>query len=222
MTVVYRLGGSLLSRSDLPDRMRALVRRSPDQQPLFVVGGGAAADIVRSWDREHHLGDETAHRLALEAMRLNEGLLAALLPEARRIATRAEAHAAWASAAWPVLRADTFLDTEENRLQRSGDMTFSHALPHTWDVTSDSLAAWIAARWPADALVLIKSIACPDESDPSVWGEVGAVDRQFSNLIPSLSRLGWVNLRETTPEVCWCANRPRMRRFPQTTPGGPT
>ncbi len=33
------------------------------------------------------------------------------------------------------------------------------ALPHSWDVTSDSIAAWVAARVGARRLVLIKPVA---------------------------------------------------------------
>lgn len=227
MTVVYRLGGSLLTLRSLGKRVRSLVRRWPNRRPLFVVGGGTAADIVRCWDQQHHLGDETAHRLALQAMRINEALLVELLPETRLIATRDEAQQVWASSGWPVLCADAFMGSEEDRVQRAGRATVPDLLPHTWDVTSDSLAAWIALRWPADGLVLIKSIRRPAHNDPSAWSEIGAVDRYFPNLAPSLSRLGWVNLRDKNPEVTWCVNHSDRRQSvgmlsPQTLPEPPT
>jgi len=211
----------------LGKKVRSLVRHYPNRRPLFVVGGGDAADIVRYWDQRHGLGDETAHRLALKAMRINEALLTELLPETRLVATRDEAHEVWASSGWPVLCADSFIESEEDRIQRAGGATVRDLLPHTWDVTSDSLAAWIALQWPADGLVLIKSMPRPVENNPCVWSENGAVDRYFSNLVPSLSRLGWVDLRDKNPRLTWCLNhldrqRPAGTMSPQTLPGQPT
>jgi len=227
MTLVYRLGGSLFTLHNLGRRIRSVLRRHPNRQPLFVVGGGAAADIVRHWDQQHRFGDETAHRLALKAMRINEALLTELLPEARLIATRDEAQQVWAASGWPVLCADAFMESEEDRIQQAGEAAVRELLPHTWDVTSDSLAAWITLRWPADGLVLMKSIPLPAGNDPCEWSETGAVDRYFSNLVPSLSRLGWVNLRDENLEVTWCVNRPDRRErlgtmSPQMLPEQPT
>jgi hypothetical protein len=39
---------------------------------------------------------------------------------------------------------------------RAGD-----PLPHTWDVTSDSIAAWVAGTIGADRLVVVKSPGAP-------------------------------------------------------------
>jgi hypothetical protein len=48
-------------------------------------------------------------------------------------------------------------------------------LPHTWDVTSDSIAAWVAGAVGASELLLIKA---PGASGPSV------VDRHFPQALP--------------------------------------
>ncbi|MBW3540464.1 MAG: hypothetical protein KY476_09345 [Planctomycetes bacterium] len=50
--VVYKLGGSLLTLPGFEQRLeRLLASRPEDERPLVVVGGGAAADVVREWDR---------------------------------------------------------------------------------------------------------------------------------------------------------------------------
>ena len=60
--VVYKLGGSLLSCVDLATRLRAVLEQRPDDRSLIVVGGGAAADVVRDWSRIHGLS-EAVHEL---------------------------------------------------------------------------------------------------------------------------------------------------------------
>ena len=70
LVVIYKVGGSLLELPDLPRRLQDVVR--PDVCPLFVIGGGRTADLVREWDRLHQLGEERSHGLALKAMQLNE------------------------------------------------------------------------------------------------------------------------------------------------------
>jgi len=49
---------------------------------VLVPGGGATADVVRAWDRQHRLGEETAHWLALRSMTFNAHFLKAILPGA--------------------------------------------------------------------------------------------------------------------------------------------
>ncbi|MFN0199054.1 MAG: hypothetical protein ACKVT0_20080, partial [Planctomycetaceae bacterium] len=69
--VVFKLGGSLLELPDLGIRVNHLLRfyqqshRPVSLQPLIVVGGGRITDVIRDWDRVHHLGDVSAHELAM-------------------------------------------------------------------------------------------------------------------------------------------------------------
>ncbi len=55
-------------------------------------------------------------------------------------------------------------------------------LPHSWDVTSDSIAAWVAGRVGARALALVKAeVASEGGSDSNVNGYV---DPYFASAIP--------------------------------------
>jgi aspartokinase-like uncharacterized kinase len=159
-------------------RLEALLRSEPGR-PLLVSGGGGAADVVREWDRVHRLGDERAHRLAVKSLRLGEAFLADGLAGAVIAESRADAAAAWAAGRVPVLCAGRFLDAEEP--------TAAEPLPRCWDVTSDSIAAWVSARWPAD-LVLLKS------TTPDAAAEL-FVDPYFVKLIGRVRRAEWIDLR---------------------------
>ncbi|HEX6984384.1 MAG TPA: hypothetical protein VF170_03355, partial [Planctomycetaceae bacterium] len=144
---VYKVGGSLFDWPELFGRLAALLASEPGR-PLLVSGGGAAADVVRDWDRVHRLGERRAHRLAVTSLRLGEAFLADGLPGGTVVTSRDEAAAAWSAGRLPVLNVETFLTDEE--------AAGAEPLPASWDVTSDSIAAWVAWRWPAD-LVLLKS-----------------------------------------------------------------
>ena len=195
MTItVYQLGGSLLSLPGLAFRVRELLAQHSlaqhsDRRPLLLVGGGPTTDIVRGWDRLHRLGEERSHWLALRSLMLNEALLLELMPETRLITSRNEAKDAWSSAQLPLVCAHGFLRAEEART--------NSPLPHTWDVTSDSIAAWITLHWPADQLILLKSVSQPVDDDPQGTGIASPVDPYFQQLVPQLPNIGWVNIRNS-------------------------
>ena len=193
---VYKVGGSLFGLRDLSGRLVSLLRSRPAERPLLVAGGGQAANLVREWDRTHHLGQEKAHWLALDAMSLNALFLSRLLPGGRVVRSRDEAQRAWSEGQIPVLNAAAFLRAHES----SG----SEMLPHSWDVTSDSIAAFAAIHWPAERLVLLKSISQP----VSPAGQTDAVDAYFKTLAPRMAHVDWCNLRTQTPAVeTWLRHR---------------
>jgi 5-(aminomethyl)-3-furanmethanol phosphate kinase len=200
-TIVYKLGGSLLTLPDLPRRLQALLKQplpfpeaSQDTERLerlLVVGGGPIADVVRRWDDVYGLGDSAAHDLAMQSMSFNAQLAAAILSGAQVVTTRAEARDAWAQGCVAVLAAAEFVDAEE----RSSD----ELLPRSWDVTSDSVAAYVALHWPADALVMLKSVPLPVECDTETSARGNCVDAYFPHLASRVPQIGWANLRSDVP-----------------------
>ena len=175
--LVCKIGGSLFDWPELFPRLAALLA-SESRRVLLIAGGGAAADLVRDWDRRHCLGAERAHRLAIRSMRLGEALLADRLPEAAVVADIQEATRAWKNGSLPILNVEAWLAREaaENR----------PALPPSWDVTSDSIAARVARRWNAD-LLLVKSTS-PERANGQF------VDRRFAEFARDLP-VEWCDLR---------------------------
>jgi 5-(aminomethyl)-3-furanmethanol phosphate kinase len=197
-TVVYKLGGSLLALPDLARRLSRVLDlplnlpgehvRTELPARLLVVGGGPIADAVRHWDRVHGLGEAAAHALALRSMSFNAHYAAAILDGSAIVATREEARAVWAERRIAILDAAQFIDAEE--------LASQDVLPRSWNVTSDSIAAYIALHWPADELVLLKSAALPSACDLATAVDRGLVDRHFPNLTGRLASIRWCNLRE--------------------------
>jgi aspartokinase-like uncharacterized kinase len=191
--VVYKIGGSLFDWPELFSRLKELLA-GEIARPVVVSGGGRMADVVREWDRVHGLGDEESHRLAIASMSLGSRFLADGL-DGELIENRDEAAAVWSSNRIAVLDAFSFLASET----KAG----GEPLPASWNVTSDSIAAWIASRWPA-SLVVIKS------TFPSA--DSAYVDSYFSTASATLNGVEWVDLRSN-----------RRGQFPcSRTKGSPT
>ena len=184
--VVYKVGGSLFSLPDLAERLRQLWQLQPGTSPLLVVGGGAAADAVRDWDLTFQLDAETAHWLAIDALDLTASLLMRLMPELLLVRSRKQLELAQAEGRPAVLCVVCFLKWLE---------TQPSPLPHSWDVTSDSIAAAAAVAWQAEELVLLKSCDLPRPADLASLAEQGQVDSYFPIAARCLKRMTWGNLR---------------------------
>lgn len=149
---VVKLGGSLAEWPDLAGWVR-LLGASRGVDLVVVPGGGPFADQVRLAQARWRFHDRVAHRMAVLAMEqyglmlcgLSRGrLVPAERPAAIRAALRGGRTPVWSA------RALVFADAQRSR-----------TIAESWEVTSDSLAAWLAALLAADRLVLVKSARAP-------------------------------------------------------------
>jgi aspartokinase-like uncharacterized kinase len=155
---VVKVGGALLSIDGaLPRTLAALERIAAAHSILIVPGGGPFADAVRIAGTQYDLSDDDAHWMAILGMEQFALLLASRLRNAELVSRRGEISRAFVRHKLPVLAPYRWL--------READ-----PLPHSWDVTSDSIAAWVASQLGAPRLILIK----PPGHDPHT-----AVDRYF-------------------------------------------
>jgi 5-(aminomethyl)-3-furanmethanol phosphate kinase len=138
---VVKVGGGL-GRGAGDDALRALcttLGELGERQPLLVVPGGAwFADAVRDADRRFGLPATTSHHMAVLGMEQFGWLLSELIPGAAR-STQPRADARGTTVLLP---ASLALDE----------------LPASWQVTSDSIAAWVAGQAGAERLVLVKEV----------------------------------------------------------------
>jgi aspartokinase-like uncharacterized kinase len=193
---VIKVGGSLLRNQPLAPAQETvnalntwLARQTPAVN-VFVAGGGDIADVIRRADADHNLGDETAHWLCVDALSITAQLLGAVLslPVVARLAELPEDIPSSC-----VFDPAPFFHDCEFRL-------FADPLPHTWAVTSDSIAARIAEYLAASELVLLKS-CLPGAAT------TGYLDDYFPAAAANLPAIRCVNLRSPTLEECpWVRN----------------
>jgi aspartokinase-like uncharacterized kinase len=149
---------------------------------LMVPGGGALAEAVRELDSTHGLGEETAHWLALRALTVNAHFLASLVPGALVVGHPDE----WQRDSVAILDCHAFAVADEGR---------AGALPHSWAVTSDSIAARVARVAGVRRLVLLKSVTIPHDVDWREAARRGWVDEYFPLLVDGTLEVQPVNFK---------------------------
>lgn len=139
---VVKIGGSLLTDKSALIHCLEVIEA---QQPLvIVVGGGLFADQVRMTQAQYGFSDVTAHQMAILAMQQTALLLQGLKPNfviVNRVNEISDTLLTQAVVIWsPCIRE---LDQAK--------------IPARWDITSDSLSAWLATQLGACELILLKS-----------------------------------------------------------------
>ena len=167
---VVKIGGSLLGSPEL-ERWLALFAKFSDGNIIIVPGGGVFADAVREAQKLSKITDKCAHKLAVLAMDQFGLLLANMNPL--------------------LVTARTEMEIDERTWQHrcivwlpSQMVLVEDNIPQNWDVTSDSIAAWLAEKLNAQQLVLVKSDK-PQGAELCVrmMAKDGLVDKAFSDFV---------------------------------------
>jgi aspartokinase-like uncharacterized kinase len=165
-TVVKLCGGVLAHAAHFDAALAAIGAAARERRLLVVPGGGPFADAVRQVDRRVGLSDDAAHWMAVLAMDQYAHLVVSRLTGSALVVDPQEIAAALGAGVVgtvPVLAPYRWL--------READR-----LPHTWTVSSDSIAAWVAGAVGARRLVLIKP--------PGASGNE-LVDAYFARALPA-------------------------------------
>jgi aspartokinase-like uncharacterized kinase len=158
---VVKVGGSLIRGASLRPLLDTLGDLGQAHGLVIVPGGGPGADAVREMDRLHAAGDTAAHWMAVLAMDQNAHLLAGLMRSADRVVDAGGVRRAIAAGRVAILAPYSWLhDTDP--------------LPHRWDVTSDSIAAWAAAELHSPRLVLLKALDGAADGAGNVLADVSS------------------------------------------------
>ncbi len=162
--VVIKVGGALMRDPEaFGCAVAGLGRLRRDARVVLVPGGGPFADAVRHADRQVGLGSDTAHWMAVMAMDQYAHVLGARIPGAVVIRNPGRIAVAHSAGRVPVLAPYQWL--------RRAD-----PVSHSWDATSDSIAAWVAITLGATHLVLLKPAAGPVRE---------VTDAQFGSVLAS-------------------------------------
>ena len=68
MRRVVKIGGSLLTRQDLPSALPGWIAQQPPAETLCIVGGGAVIDAVRRLDEIHPGDPVTIHWMCVDLL----------------------------------------------------------------------------------------------------------------------------------------------------------
>ncbi len=160
---VLKIGGGIASIPGALEQVCDAAGAAGRAAPLAIVpGGGPFADAVRAFCARHRISDDTAHWMALLAMDQYGQALHERIPGSVLVEEAAALSAAVDPVGVAVLA--------PSRWMRAADV-----LPHTWEATSDSVAAFVAGALDAAHLVLVKPVA----------GGAELVDGCFHSVLPA-------------------------------------
>ncbi len=176
--VVVKIGGSLFSTPGWQQAIQALVAdiSLSNHSVAILAGGGALVDGLRIIDASSSLPDPLAHDLALEAMEITSQLVATTL----KLPLGEDGMGV----------SPTVLDIRKRGVVRNA----IKSLPHSWDTTSDSIAAAVATTTES-ALLLVKSTP-PPAYDIECLAAKGWVDPSFQTACIKLEDIRWVARRQ--------------------------
>ncbi|MHA1731241.1 MAG: amino acid kinase family protein [Promethearchaeota archaeon] len=146
---VFKIGGKLLGRPEVLRKLmgRAVEYRTGEEKHTFLMipGGGLFADRVRDLYNDGKISAESAHWMAIKATEMS-GLMMRNSYEALHPFSRLEDFPqTWAKGGVPA-----FFPFE---------MAFHlDELPHSWKVTSDSIAYWVGLHAGAKYVFLVKDV----------------------------------------------------------------
>jgi len=191
---ILKIGGSLARGETLPALCQEIGRLGASSPLLVIPGGGDFADQVRLAYQRFHLTETAAHHMALLAMDQYGILLSELIPNSVPVMDLLPARRLASAGQTPVLLPAALL--------RQAD-----PLPHSWEITSDTIAAWIARHSGSSLLILLKDVdglfstwqssaitgelileTYPVELDPYL----GGVDEAFAKFLRTAQLETWV------------------------------
>jgi len=166
--LVLKLGGSLLSHTALIQFLQ-LASQEGKGQVVIVPGGGVFAEQVRLTQQQWQYDDKTAHYMAILAMQQMALLFQGLCPDLRivnkvgLIRAKMQQHAI----IWSPLATE---------LDAAG-------IPASWDITSDTLAAWLAVQLSIEQLILVKCAEFSADSTVQQLSDSGIIDKAFADFV---------------------------------------
>jgi len=181
---VIKLGGSLLSSGSLKEWLSIVVEHGAGKV-VIVPGGGIFADQVRNAQQKLKFDDKAAHQMALLAMEQYAHLLQSYAPD--------------------LSLSDSIEEIEKNISLHQVPVWLSFKMINTcqdvstnWNLTSDSLALWLADKLNAEHTMLVKSVSASNTDSGNAnarqLSKSGMVDNDFPEFVKkSESAIWWLD-----------------------------
>ena len=176
MDAVIKVGGSLAGN---PATLKALCIRLSEiakkHSIIVVPGGGKFADAVREFDQRYALSADAAHKMAILGMDQFGLLLSQVIPNSCTTYSFSDAKQLSEGKALPIFLPSRLM-FQENPLEAS------------WDVTSDSIAAYVASQLHADKVILVTDVDGVFKSDPKKHSDTKLIPRLSASELLALAQ----------------------------------
>jgi aspartokinase-like uncharacterized kinase len=153
MEAVLKVGGSL---AEDPAKLMRLCRElsvlAEAHRIMIVPGGGEFADTVRKIDKAYGLSNTISHKMAILAMDQYGIFLSEITPNSH-VSYSLDESSNSAKGTLPIFLPSQLMFRED-------------PLEHSWDVTSDAIAAYIAGLLDAKKLLLVTDVDGICAEDP--------------------------------------------------------
>jgi aspartokinase-like uncharacterized kinase len=186
MDAVLKVGGSL---AEDPTSIEILCRKLSElaevHRIVVVPGGGRFADAVRKFDRVFGLSSTVAHKMAILSMDQYGLFLSDVAPNSH-VSCALDEICNSAEGTLPIFLPSKLMFRED-------------PLEHTWDVTSDAIAAHIAGVLSAEKLVLVTDVDGIFFEDPKL-----NVDAKLVEELSAEELRGWnkrTSVDKTLPKL---------------------
>jgi len=186
MEAILKVGGSLaedpVSLATLCQKLSALAKA---YRILIVPGGGKFADTVRKFYKVYGLSNIVAHKMAILAMDQYGFFLSDITPNSYVSYSLKEISNS-AKGKLPIFLPSKLMFRED-------------PLEHSWDVTSDTIAAYIAGLLHAEKLILVTDVDGIFSMDPKK-----NVDATCIEELSAKKLLGWnkrTSVDKTLPKI---------------------
>lgn len=165
MDAVIKIGGSL---AEDPERLRALCAKLSEFAKKYAIvvvpGGGRFADVVRDFDKRFTLAGGISHRMAILGMDQFGLLLSQIIPDSCATYLLIDAKQLSEIRVVPVFLPSRLMFRED-------------PLENSWDVTSDSIAAYVAGRLHVAKVVLVTDVDGIFTEDPKQHADATLIEQ---------------------------------------------
>ncbi len=162
---IIKIGGSLaLYPAKLKNLCSKLSEATKNNKLVVVPGGGEFADVVREVDKRFKLSAEASHRMAILAMDQYGFLLSDLTKDACVVNKLEDVQR--------VLNLNKIPVFLPSNLMLNGD-----PLRNSWDVTSDSIATFIASQLHISKVILVTDVDGVYTCDPKKYSDAKLIER---------------------------------------------
>jgi aspartokinase-like uncharacterized kinase len=173
---VIKVGGNL---AEDPATLKTLCNRLSEIAKKYsivvVPGGGKLADVVREFDQRYALSADISHRMAILGMDQFGLFLSQIIPNSCATYLLSDTVQLSEIKVVPIFLPSRLMFRED-------------PLEPSWNVTSDSIAAYVANRLKADKVILVTDVDGIFTSDPKKHADAKLITKLSASELLKLAR----------------------------------